>query len=194
MWHRTLWHAWTAAVALGLAALLPAGDTAEAAGAGTARNCFDEMARGRGPVLTCELPTRLTEQERVDLRDLTGGRLQDARCVVSIRIDRRLVEDALVASDYVFAAPAQPVRCEVVTSTEVWPITATFETRVVLQGGVAIDASPGLANVEGVAVYLAWPVVQYVNRAPGIRAAMLDMINAYREQHQRRLGALGRRP
>ena len=47
--------------------------------------------------------------------------------------------------------------------------------------GKAIEATPGLADVKGVNNYLAWPVVQYVNYAPGIRKEMLRMINAYLE-------------
>jgi hypothetical protein len=181
-----------AASGLALALALLAASALTGQGAAS-RNCFQELERGRAAMLSCDLPTRLSEDERTDLKSLTGDRLQDAHCVVAVRIERRLVEAALIEPEHVFEAPPQAVRCEVITTSEVWPITATFATRVVFQGGIAVDASPGLANVEGVSAYLASPVVQYVNRAPGIRDAMLHMINTYRAHHQQRLSRVGRR-
>ncbi len=78
-----------------------------------------------------------------------------------------------------FAAPPQPVRCELETSDKPITIEATFAPRVVIKDGVAVDATPGLANVTGVNSYLAWPVVEYVNRSATVRDEMLKMINAY---------------
>lgn len=66
------------------------------------------------------------------------------------------------------------------TRKSVIPLTATFAPHVVFKAGETVDATPGLANVEGVNSYLAWPVVQYVNRSYGIRRDMLAIINAYR--------------
>ena len=61
-------------------------------------------------------------------------------------------------------------------------MTGTFAPHVTFKDGVAVSASPGLANVEGVNSYLAWPVVQYVNYSPGIRREMAAIINVYRAQ------------
>lgn len=154
-------------------------------GAGKGRDCFVELAKlrpgkARPEVFACEFPTRLTDEERADLKRLTRETLLDATCVVSIRIERGIVEAALQSADHVFEAPPQPVRCEVITSSTVYPITATFAPRVVFTGDVAVEGSPGLDNVEGVSRYLSWPVVQYVNRSPGIKKSMLEMINVYR--------------
>ncbi|MDX2157125.1 MAG: hypothetical protein SFW09_11510 [Hyphomicrobiaceae bacterium] len=155
-------------------------------------DCFTEIERGRAPVVACEHPLRLTDDERADLRKLTRDMLKDATCVVSIRIERRQVQAALVQSEHIFEAPPQPVRCEVITPGASYPITATFAPRVVFKGDIAAEGSPGLTNVEGVPGYLAWPVVQYINRAPGIRSAMLDMVNAYRAHYRRRVKVVGR--
>ena len=56
----------------------------------------------------------------------------------------------------------------------------TFAPQATFKDGIAVTATPGLANVEGVNRYLAWPVVQYVNYAPGIRREMAAIIDVYR--------------
>jgi hypothetical protein len=99
---------------------------------------------------------------------------------VEVKIDRALVAPALGTADYEFTAPPQPVTCEIKTNASVITISGTFAPTVTFKDGVAVEGSPGLANVTGVNAYLAWPVVQYVNRAPGIRRDMLAMINAYK--------------
>lgn len=155
------------------------------------RNCFWQLAHGRGAELACEHPAWLTEEERADLRKLTRDVLQDVRCRISVRIQRKLVDDALELTDHVFQAPPQPVACDVEMSSGPLRITATFAPRVVIAAGRATEATPGLADVKGVNSYLVWPVVQYINHAPSIRGEMLRMINAYLESAQP--GALARR-
>lgn len=142
-------------------------------------NCLWELARGRGSELKCDYPAWLAEKERGELRRLTRERLQDARCTVSIAIDRALVSRAMNEADFVFEAPPQPVACEIATREKPFQIEATFAPRVVIKDGVAVDATPGLANVTGVNGYLAWPVVEYVNRSATVKAEMLKMINSY---------------
>ena len=182
------------AIAGGGVALIVAGGMASAVGAAPAgRDCFAEIERGRGPMIACEFPTRLTEEERRDLGRLTRDMLRDARCVVAIRIDRAQIEAALAAPDLVFEAPPQPVTCEIDTADMAYPITATFAPRVVFQGGEAIEATPGLADVAGVPSYVAWPVVQYVNRSGSIRDGMLRIINGYRAHDEARRIMAGRR-
>lgn len=143
-------------------------------------DCFWQLEHGRDREIDCLFPTRLTEVEKGDLRRLTRERLQDATCVVSIRIDRALLTAAIVADDLEFVAPPQAVRCELVTPDSRIPINGTFAPRISIRGGQAVDATPGLDNVDGVPSYLSWPVVQYVNRSSGIRDNVLTFINAYR--------------
>jgi hypothetical protein len=145
----------------------------------TSGNCFQELARGRGTDLVCQYPAWLSDKERDDLRRLTRELLQDARCTVSITIARSQVMQALTQPDHTFEAPPQPVVCELTTSDQPIPISATFAPRVVIKDGVAVDATPGMANVTGVNSYLAWPVVEYVNRSATVKGEMLKMINAY---------------
>lgn len=113
--------------------------------------------------------------------------------MVAIAIERAQVEAALQAPDLVFEAAPQPVACEVSTTEKAYQITATFAPRVVFRAGEAVEATPGLAGVVGVPNYLAWPVVQYVNRSGSIRAGMLEAINNYRAAHQARRTMAGRR-
>lgn len=153
---------------------------ADAAAFAAQRRCFTELAQGKSRDVVCDYPAIMTDEERTDLRKLTRDYLQDARCVVSIRIERARVAQALVAPDLVFDVPPQPVKCEITTKDSVVPITGTFAPKVTMKGGEAIHATPGLGNVAGISSYLAWPVVQYVNRAPSIRKEMLRMINLYR--------------
>lgn len=145
----------------------------------TLNNCLWELARGQGSQLVCDYPAWLADKERTELRRLTRERLQDAHCDVSIRIDRALVQRALRESNHTFVAPPQPVRCEIATRDTPIVIDATFAPRVVIKDGIAVDATPGLANVSGVNQVLAWPVVEYVNRSGTVRNEMLSMINGY---------------
>ena len=114
------------------------------------------------------------------MQRLTRGLLMDASCLVNVKIARALVDPALTKDDHAFEATPQLVTCDITTSDGGFPITATFAPKVLFKGGVASEGTPGLGNVTGVNKYIAWPVVQYVNRAPGIRKAMLEIINRYR--------------
>jgi hypothetical protein len=158
--------------------------------AAAARDCLNELSRGRSPDFACTWPASLRDKERDDLKRITRDMLQDARCSVAVKIERRVVMEALAAADYVFEAPPQPVDCEIeMKDGKVVPVTATFAPRVVFKDGQAVDGTPGLSHIKGVNSYLAWPVEQYVNRAPGVKKEMLRMINLYRE---RRAAAAGR--
>ncbi len=142
--------------------------------------CFDALRQSGGTRLSCEHHAWMTDDERADVVKLTRGYLQDARCTVTVDIERRLVDEALAASDRVFEAPPQPVLCELQTSGGPMKIGGTFSPRVVFKDGFAIDATPGLANITGVNSYLAWPVVAYINGAKNIKSEMAAMINAIR--------------
>jgi hypothetical protein len=144
-----------------------------------ARNCFWQLRNGSSRELVCEYKSWLTDDERADLKRLTREFLLDARCKVDVRIERRLVRDAMTAPDNVFTSPPQPVTCTVDTARGALTITGTFSPRVVFKGGIAVEGSPGLADIKGVNGYLAWPVVEYVNRSARIRDGMLGMVNAY---------------
>jgi hypothetical protein len=163
---------------------------AQAGPPGGTDQCFRELARDGGREFACEYPAWLTEKERADIEKLTRGYFKDARCVVTIRIERARIAQAVVAPDLEFQAPAQPVVCDITTSSSQFSVKGTFAPRVVFKGGEAVDGSPGLANVEGVNKYLAWPVVEYVNRSPGIRSEMLKMVNAYRAKVRARREAM----
>jgi hypothetical protein len=143
------------------------------------RNCFWQLRNGSSRDLACEYKSWLTDEERTDLKRLTRDFLLDARCKVDVRIERRRVRDAITVPDNVFTSPPQPVECTIETAKGPLAITGTFAPRVVFKGGIAVEGSPGLADVKGVNGYLAWPVIQYVNRSSRIRDGMLSMINAY---------------
>lgn len=179
---------WTLLCCL-LLVLPPCGPAHAAGPANPERNCFWQLAHGRGSEMACEHHAWLSDQERDDLRKLTRELLQDARCVVTVRIRRVLVDDALELPDHVFQSPPQPVSCAITTKDSSFTITGTFAPKVVIKGGKAVEATPGLADVQGVNSYLAWPVVQYVNRAPGIQGEMLNMINLYMERSRTRADA-----
>ena len=163
-------------VALGYTTAAPAGKS----GGAVSEDCFDVLETGKGPEIACAFPLRLTETERADLKAATRGLLDDLTCRMSIRIERAKVDAAIRASDLVFQAPEQPVACTVTTPKSKFDVTATFAPRVVFKGDKAVEASPGLGNVKGVSRVLSWPVQIYVNRGPGMRAGMLQVVNAYR--------------
>lgn len=146
---------------------------------GGLRACLDSV-RQTTPGISCDYTVLLTDEERFDLRRLTRGRLQDANCRVTVRIDRSIVQPALTEANHIFNAPPQPVVCTIQTRDTTFDVTGTFAPNVTFKDGLAVTATPGLANVKGVNSYLAWPVVQYVNYSPGIRRDMLAIINAYR--------------
>jgi hypothetical protein len=157
-----------------------AGANAEPAGDHALLACLAALANTVNPAIVSTYAARLSDEERSDIRRLSRDYVQDASCRVEVRIERTLVDPALTLPDLTFDAPPQPVSCEIKTSAKVIAITGTFSPRVTFKHGLAVDGTPGLANVSGVNAYLAWPVIQYVNRAPGIRKSMLAMINAYR--------------
>lgn len=168
------------ALLLAAAGARPASALTREEGFAAQRRCFAELAQGKSRDVVCEYPALLTDEERDGLVKVTRGYLKDAHCTISIRIERARVAQAIFAPDLVFEVPPQPVKCEIETSGAVVPITATFAPRVVMRGGDAVEATPGLGNVQGINSYLAWPAVEYVNRSASIREHMLRMINQYR--------------
>jgi hypothetical protein len=157
------------------------------------RDCFHELVHGKGPEIVCTFQVRMTDEELAGVRKATRDLLQDARCSMTVRIERRLIDEALGAADHVFQAPAQPVACDVTTSKSSIPITFTFAPRVEFKNGVAVKASPGMDGVTGVSRILSWPVVAYVNHSREIRDGMLQVVNAYMQRYgQKPARAAGR--
>lgn len=174
-------------VSLALAVLLVqatggarAEDNPESLPEGSLESCLDDVIKGKSAEISCDYDAFLTAEERADMQKLTRGYFQDASCRVTVKITRALVDQAVHEADTAFSSPPQPVACTIKTKSSAFPIAATFSPRVVFKGGVAIEGSPGLGNVTGVNAYLAWPIVQYVNRAPGMRRDMLTLINLIR--------------
>ena len=175
----------TAACLIGSFAPLPA----SAKAAGTMRDCFADLERGNSPDIVCEFPIQPSVAEREELSKQTSGYLKDVNCTVSIRIERALITSAIATPDYLFQASPQPVACNVTMPgriegattlpDQIIPITGTFAPKVTIKDGVAIQATPGLANVQGVSRIISLPVVAYVNRASFIRDGMLKTVNAW---------------
>jgi hypothetical protein len=163
------------AVMLAVASTVP---PVEAAGPAPA-NCINQLTSGTSPDVICSYPTQLGEKERNELRRMTGDLFVDARCLVNIRIERRQITAALVKPDYVFQATPQSVTCDVIGKDEKLPISATFAPRIVLKGGRAVDAHPGMANLSGLNEVVANPLLEYINQSDAIRAQMVKMVNLY---------------
>jgi hypothetical protein len=155
----------------------------------TAADCFELFTKGKGPEIACNFPTRMTEKEREEARSITRGVLTDASCVVAIRIERQLIDQALSASDLVFTAPPQPVQCDLITAKSTIKITGTFAPRITFKDGQAVDATPGLADVKGVTRVISLPVELWVNKGGTIREGMVKVVNAYKQQYGSRASA-----
>jgi hypothetical protein len=166
-----------AAAAAGVAVAGNAG-VSRAAGPAPA-NCISQLTSGGSADVICSYPTALGEKERAELRRMTGDLFVDARCLVNVRIERRQIAAALVKPDNVFQATPQAVTCEVIGKDEKLPIAATFAPRIVLKGGRAVDAHPGMANLTGLNDVVANPLLQYINQSDNIRAQMVKMVNLY---------------
>ena len=110
---------------------------------------------------------------------MTGDLFVDARCLVNVRIERRQITAALIKPDHVFQATPQAVTCELISRDESLPIKATFAPRIVIRGGRAVDAHPGMANLRGLNEFIADPVLQYINQSDTIRAQMVRIVNLY---------------
>jgi hypothetical protein len=155
---------------------------AETRPATTQRACLTDVARGTSAEIACDYPVFMTDEERADVRRLTRDYVLDARCVLTIRIARDLVERALSEPDGVFQSPPQPATCTITTSKGDVPISGTFAPRVVFKDGMAVEGMAGLANVQGVHAAIAWPVVAYVNSARSISAGIVTAVNTFIER------------
>jgi hypothetical protein len=150
-----------------------------------ALDCFADLMRGSSEEIVCEFPLRPNASERADLEKQSRGYVKDATCTVSIRIARSAILAAVHTPDYEFIAPPQPVACQVTAQwrekspPSVMPISATFAPKVMIRAGKAIDATPGLGDVQGVPRALSWPVETWVNSGIGIKGNMLQVINAW---------------
>ncbi len=166
--------------------------TASAAGDPPA-DCYAEFETGRGAEIACRVPLTLSEEERAELEAGSRGYVTDLTCTLTIRIDRALVEEAIMAADMAFESPEQPVACTIATPKRTWDITGTFAPKILIKNDEAVEATPGLGNVLGVTRVLSWPVVQFVNRWPSVRSGMLQVVNAYRA-HRRKMRATAGAP
>lgn len=168
---------------------LPATDAVRAqSGPVLSEDCFAEVESGTGPDIACIFAMRPSPSERAELEAGTRGYVKDVACRMTVRIARAEIDKALVAVDYAFKSPAQPVVCTVTTYKSTFDITGTFAPEVVFKNGVAVSATPGLGNVKGITRVISWPVVQFVNRWPSVREGMLTIVNAYRT-HKAKGGA-----
>lgn len=152
------------------------------------RDCFEELENGIRPEIACVFPLRLSDTEQAELEAGSRGYVKNVACTLTIRIPRKEVEFAIAARDHIFQSPEQPVTCTVTTHKSNFDITATFAPRVVFKNDTAVEATPGLGNVEGVTRVLSWPVVQFVNRWPSIRTGLLQVVNAYRTHARKKPG------
>lgn len=143
-------------------------------------DCFEQLEKGTGREIACEVPLRLSAEEQAELEKGSRGYVKNVACLLTVRIVRADVEAAIAARDIVYESAPQPVACTVTTHKSSLDITATFAPRFVVRDDVAVEATPGLADVKGVTRVLSWPVVQFVNRWPSIRSGLLQIVNAYR--------------
>lgn len=144
-------------------------------------DCFAELTSGTSQEIACLFPLSLSEQERADLKANSRGYVDNVTCMLVVRIARAKVDETIAKPDHIFESPDQPVTCTVTSPKSTFDITATFAPRIVIKGDKATEASPGLGNVKGVTRVISWPIVQFVNRWPSIRAGMLQIVNAYRD-------------
>lgn len=158
----------------------PASPAATAPAASAPDDCFEQLENGTGAEIACEVPLRLSAEEQGELEKGSRGYVKNVACRLSVRIVRAEVQAAIAARDIVYESAPQPVACTVTTHKSSFDITATFAPRFVVSDDVAVEATPGLANVKGVTRVLSWPVVQFVNRWPSIRNGLLQIVNAYR--------------
>jgi hypothetical protein len=151
-------------------------------------DCFAEVETGTGPDIACLFRLQPSEAERAELEKGSRGYIKDFSCRLTVRIARSEIDKALVAADYAFKSPEQPVVCTITTYKSTFDITGTFAPEVVFKNGVAVSATPGLGNIKGITRVISWPVVQFVNRWPSVREGMLTIVNAYKA-HKAKGGA-----
>jgi hypothetical protein len=152
-------------------------------------DCFAEIETGTGPDIACLFPMRPSPAERADLEKGSRGYVKDFSCRLTVRIARAEIDKALAATDYTFKSPEQPVVCTITTHKSTFDVTGTFAPEVTFKNGVAISATPGLGNVKGITRVISWPVVQFVNRWPSVRAGMVEIVNAYKAHKLKKAGA-----
>ena len=147
-------------------------------------DCFEAFLNETGEDIVCVFPTRLSADERTEVRKVTRGLLQDASCEVAIKLPRKPVAEALAATgDHVFEAPKQKSRCEIKTKTATFPVEMTFAPKVTFKDGIAIEATPNLDNVTGVPKALWWPVAYWVNSSNMIEETTLKIVNAVKRRY-----------
>ena len=142
-------------------------------------DCWRQFMDLRTPEISCAFPAVMEQVDRESIQKLTRQLFKDARCQITIRLERALVEAAVRSPEMTFVAPPQPVACVIVSSQGTLPVAFTFAPRIDIRGGTAVQATPGMGNVTGVNSWLAWPVVAYVNASGSIQDVMLRVVNAY---------------
>ena len=170
--------AWAAA---GLLAGLPATGTAAAdrTPAQMEADCWYQFMEADSPQISCAFPALMEKEDRDSVRKLTREVFKDARCEVTIKLERALIDAAVKEPDIVFKSPPQPVACTVETSKGKLPIKFTFAPKIDIKAGKAVKATPGMEGVTGVNSWLAWPVVAYINASDQIENVMIRVVNAY---------------
>lgn len=168
-----------------IATLTAAAAPVSAAAEDRSADCYDQLEHGTAAEISCRVPLRLSPAEQAELEKGSRGYVKNVACLMTITLARAEIDAAIQADDIVFQSREQPVQCTVTTHKSTFDVTATFAPRVVIKGGVATEASPGLGNVKGVSRVLSWPVVQFVNRWPSIRSGFIQVVDAYRA-HKRK--------
>lgn len=152
------------------------------------RDCLEQLSAPKGDV-ACEFPTIMEPVDRAAIAKITRNEFKDARCMIRVKLARKVVDEALAIADGRIKIPAQAVDCVLETINGEMPVGFCFAPVVDFKAGRAIVANPGMGEVTGVNTWLAWPVVTYVNGNKDIRQVMLRVINAFIERQRQQRAA-----
>jgi hypothetical protein len=142
------------------------------------QDCLDQLMAPSGDI-ACGFPTIMDDAMRATIGKLTQDEFKDARCMITVKLDRSIVDAVTAAADGKVSVPPQTVACELDTKTGKLPVDFSFAPTVTFKGGVAIGAHAGMGQVKGVNTWLAWPVVTFINGNSDLRSVMLRVVNAY---------------
>jgi hypothetical protein len=142
----------------------------------TPTSCIENLENKALKFLDCTLYFNLDKSTRKSLNGISAGMVKNAKCKTKIFLAKNRITAALRKAQ-ILRVSRQPVRCNIYTAGE--PLSARFHMapKIRFAGGKAVEARPGVSNVQGLPELLAELLTNWVNSSQAIESAVLKEVN-----------------
>lgn len=139
-------------------------------------SCIENLENKALNFLDCTLYFNLDKQTQRSLKGISAGMVQNATCKTNVFLAKKKITTALLNAQ-VLRISKHPVKCKIRTSGK--PLLADFNMapKIRFAEGKAVEARPGMSEVNGLPELLAVLLTNWVNSSKEIESSILKEVN-----------------